>query len=205
MESVTVRVAWKILRGFTLAALTSAFALVGAIVGLGVGAVRGQTAEIGCAQGAKVGAFNGVIVSIEILDSTMSGGPFSLMAIFSSLVSGKLFQDRTRRAIAAAYRRQASAVDTSYEDLTSLFDVSGTKGMSSDSITKLPEFVVGRKRSAGAGAGGDQAPCCICLQELREGDSARRLPKCRHRFHVGCIDRWLTIDGSCPVCRQDVR
>ncbi|XP_031483271.1 NEP1-interacting protein 2-like isoform X2 [Nymphaea colorata] len=203
MESVTVRVAWKILKGFTLAALTSAFALVGAIVGLGVGAVRGQTAEIGCAQGAKVGAFNGVIVSIEILDSTISGGPFSLMAIFSSLLSGKFFQERMRRVIVAAYRRQASAVDMSYEDLTSLFDVSATKGMSSDSITRLPEFVVGRKRNAGAGE--NQAPCSICLQELSEGDSARSLPKCRHHFHVGCIDRWLILEGSCPICRQDVR
>jgi len=43
--------------------------------------------------------------------------------------------------------------------------------------------------------------CVLCLDDLDETLSYRRLP-CTHLFHLGCIDEWLTTrDASCPVCR----
>ncbi|KAF6168104.1 hypothetical protein GIB67_011489 [Kingdonia uniflora] len=41
-------------------------------------------------------------------------------------------------------------------------------------------------------------------QDFEEGQSAKRLPSCRHFFHEVCVDGWLVIQGTCPVCRQDV-
>ncbi|EPS62723.1 hypothetical protein M569_12067, partial [Genlisea aurea] len=41
--------------------------------------------------------------------------------------------------------------------------------------------------------------CSICLSE-DEGSEAKEMP-CGHRFHSDCIDKWLGIHGSCPVCR----
>lgn len=52
---------------------------------------------------------------------------------------------------------------------------------------------------------GDDFDCVICLSEVLSGEKFRVLPKCKHRFHGGCIDAWLeTGKWSCPVCRSPV-
>ncbi|KAI3779199.1 hypothetical protein L2E82_08791 [Cichorium intybus] len=43
--------------------------------------------------------------------------------------------------------------------------------------------------------------CVICLEEYGVGDVAKEMP-CKHRFHSGCVEKWLKIHGSCPVCRH---
>ncbi|KAF3796759.1 RING-H2 finger protein [Nymphaea thermarum] len=97
---------------------------------------------------------------------------------------------------------QGSMVRTTLDEHLSIFDIGNTRGMLPDSVKKLPTFVFSyqeKKKTSG-----DEIPCAICLQEFGEGDIVRRLPKCRHHFHMVCIDRWLTIDASCPTCRQHV-
>ncbi|KAE8699783.1 RING-H2 finger protein ATL68 [Hibiscus syriacus] len=44
--------------------------------------------------------------------------------------------------------------------------------------------------------------CSICLCEFKDSDMLRMMPECRHYFHVFCIDYWLKLNGSCPVCRN---
>ncbi|XP_028389396.1 E3 ubiquitin-protein ligase RLIM-like [Phyllostomus discolor] len=45
--------------------------------------------------------------------------------------------------------------------------------------------------------------CSICISEYREGSQLRILP-CSHEFHVHCIDRWLSDNSTCPICRRNV-
>eukprot|EP00658_Telonema_sp_P-2_P024785 TRINITY_DN19978_c0_g1_i5.p1 TRINITY_DN19978_c0_g1~~TRINITY_DN19978_c0_g1_i5.p1 ORF type:complete len:106 (+),score=27.29 TRINITY_DN19978_c0_g1_i5:128-445(+) len=44
--------------------------------------------------------------------------------------------------------------------------------------------------------------CSICLCEYEEEEELRAMPSCTHVFHVTCIDEWLVLNQSCPVCRQ---
>ncbi|XP_015055368.1 RING-H2 finger protein ATL20-like isoform X1 [Solanum pennellii] len=44
--------------------------------------------------------------------------------------------------------------------------------------------------------------CPICLVEYIPGDSIRIIPVCQHCFHVQCIDGWLKMKSTCPVCRN---
>uniref|UniRef100_A0A2P2JD10 RING-type E3 ubiquitin transferase n=1 Tax=Rhizophora mucronata TaxID=61149 RepID=A0A2P2JD10_RHIMU len=42
--------------------------------------------------------------------------------------------------------------------------------------------------------------CVICLEEWELGGVVKKMP-CKHRFHPKCIEKWLGMHGSCPVCR----
>lgn len=46
--------------------------------------------------------------------------------------------------------------------------------------------------------------CAVCLSVLEDEEVVRLLPNCKHNFHVECIDKWLTLHSTCPVCRAEV-
>ncbi|KAL4283805.1 hypothetical protein GQ457_16G005810 [Hibiscus cannabinus] len=48
---------------------------------------------------------------------------------------------------------------------------------------------------------GKSTECSVCLTVLEDEDMARILPNCRHIFHAECIDKWLSLHSSCPLCR----
>ncbi|KAJ8390603.1 hypothetical protein AAFF_G00102090 [Aldrovandia affinis] len=45
--------------------------------------------------------------------------------------------------------------------------------------------------------------CSVCISEYTQGNKLRRLP-CAHEFHIHCIDRWLSENNTCPICRQPI-
>ncbi|XP_059650966.1 RING-H2 finger protein ATL79-like [Cornus florida] len=57
--------------------------------------------------------------------------------------------------------------------------------------------------SAGMKLGGAVAECAICLSEFTEGEGIHVLGRCRHGFHIQCIQEWLSSHSSCPTCRTD--
>ncbi|CAL4900257.1 unnamed protein product [Urochloa decumbens] len=70
-----------------------------------------------------------------------------------------------------------------------------------DVAAALPVYVYG----SSAEEGGQKAPeCAVCIVELRDGDAARRLPRCGHRFHADCVGAWLRLHATCPLCRATV-
>ncbi|KAL1546104.1 inositol 3-kinase [Salvia divinorum] len=43
--------------------------------------------------------------------------------------------------------------------------------------------------------------CSVCLADYATGDLLRLLPDCGHLFHLTCVDPWLLLHSSCPICR----
>ncbi|XP_010417710.1 PREDICTED: E3 ubiquitin-protein ligase At1g63170-like [Camelina sativa] len=50
---------------------------------------------------------------------------------------------------------------------------------------------------------GEDASCCICLTRYGDDEDVRELP-CSHVFHVDCVDKWLKINATCPLCKNEV-
>ncbi|PWA77255.1 zinc finger, RING/FYVE/PHD-type [Artemisia annua] len=46
--------------------------------------------------------------------------------------------------------------------------------------------------------------CSVCLLAFEDAEVLRMLPKCKHAFHIECIDKWLEKNSSCPLCRFEV-
>ncbi|OAY27180.2 hypothetical protein MANES_16G068000v8 [Manihot esculenta] len=105
-------------------------------------------------------------------------------------------------------------------------DLGQTRGATAESIDALPtyKFKVSKNRNSddrdsnsGAVDGGivaagtehermisgEDAVCCICLAKYANNDELRELP-CSHFFHKECVDKWLKINASCPLCKSEV-
>ncbi|KAG6490889.1 E3 ubiquitin-protein ligase ATL42-like [Zingiber officinale] len=70
----------------------------------------------------------------------------------------------------------------------------------SSGIESLPFFRFSALRGVRAGL-----ECAVCLSKFTDAEKLRLLPKCRHAFHLGCVDRWLESHSSCPLCRVKVK
>lgn len=44
--------------------------------------------------------------------------------------------------------------------------------------------------------------CPICLSEYQSKETLRTIPKCNHYFHANCVDNWLRLNATCPLCRN---
>ncbi|KAM0063508.1 putative transcription factor C2H2 family [Helianthus debilis subsp. tardiflorus] len=182
------------------ALITFAFALGGAVIGTITGAIKGQTTETGLVRGAGVGAVTGAITALQVMDMMVNGEPFSKVALLHSLLNGKVFIEWVSPAMLKAYQWQTSGMETTFGDMFEM-ENNGTRGLSEDTIKRLPKRVFENSLKTSQG---DETNCAICLQDFEIKEEGRELPSCRHVFHVKCIDEWLIRQGSCPICRRDV-
>ncbi|ONI07425.1 hypothetical protein PRUPE_5G119700 [Prunus persica] len=44
--------------------------------------------------------------------------------------------------------------------------------------------------------------CPICLSEYKSKETLRTIPECNHYFHANCVDEWLRMKATCPLCRN---
>ncbi|KAF9948861.1 hypothetical protein BGZ72_009244 [Mortierella alpina] len=45
--------------------------------------------------------------------------------------------------------------------------------------------------------------CSICLCDYEDMEELRHLP-CDHYFHKECVDEWLKLKRTCPLCKYDI-
>ncbi|KAK6913747.1 Zinc finger, RING-type [Dillenia turbinata] len=73
-----------------------------------------------------------------------------------------------------------------------------TRGLDMAVLKALPVFQYSGKDNS------DPIECAVCLSEFEENETGRVLPKCKHTFHIGCIDMWFYSHSTCPLCRCPV-
>ncbi|PIA25571.1 hypothetical protein AQUCO_11100025v1 [Aquilegia coerulea] len=200
-----------VLGNLVSAILTFSFAVVGTLLGALTGALIGQETESGFFRGAAVGAISGAVFSIEVFeyslllwnsDETGIGCLLYLVDVIASLLSGRLVRERIGPAMLNAVQSQMGAIETNFEDSPDIFAIGGAKGLSKDSVERIPKIKITNNNRIDAS--GDKISCSVCLQDFQLQETVRSLPYCHHMFHLPCIDKWLIKQGSCPLCRRDL-
>lgn len=72
------------------------------------------------------------------------------------------------------------------------------RGLEPAVLNSLPHFVYSSKTQP------ELMDCAVCLSEFEENEMGRVLPKCKHSFHIECIDMWFHSHSTCPLCRAPV-
>ncbi|KAF5770518.1 putative transcription factor C2H2 family [Helianthus annuus] len=75
------------------------------------------------------------------------------------------------------------------------------EGLRDDVVQTFPTFVYSETDRSTSYYG---SSCSICLADYVATDMVRLLPECGHLFHVECIDTWLKVHRTCPVCRNSL-
>ncbi|CAL1408719.1 unnamed protein product [Linum trigynum] len=74
-----------------------------------------------------------------------------------------------------------------------------TVGLDEAIIESYEKVVLGESKRV---PGPNDTACAICLTEYCSKDTIRLIPECKHCFHAECIDEWLRMNTTCPVCRN---
>ena len=94
--------------------------------------------------------------------------------------------------------------------------VENRKGADEDTINKLPTLTyadvqfededgeVDFEEDEEEGMMDPGRRCPICLDHFGSGDMLRLMP-CKHKYHKGCLDRWLKIKATCPICNLNIK
>ncbi|KAI9583961.1 hypothetical protein GQX74_010296 [Glossina fuscipes] len=69
------------------------------------------------------------------------------------------------------------------------------QGLTRDEIATLPSYICCDDTTTGY-----CTSCAVCLHDFELQQILRVLP-CTHTFHAECVDKWLEMRRTCPVCR----
>lgn len=78
-------------------------------------------------------------------------------------------------------------------------NTASTRGLDARVLKSLPVFTFSSETHPDSAL-----ECAVCLSEFEENEAGRVLPKCKHSFHLECIDMWFHSHSTCPLCRTSV-
>ncbi|XP_019461663.1 PREDICTED: putative RING-H2 finger protein ATL21A [Lupinus angustifolius] len=147
-----------------------------------------NSSQVLCFPNHRTGKSQRVLVTLRTITLTIVG-PAALCVIV--IVCCMSYKDRIANA---ALQSSAQAAIVPHHAANA-----GSTGLDESIIESYEKLVLGESRRV---PGPNDVSCWICLSEYNSKDIIRCIPECKHCFHVECIDKWLHMNTTCPVCRN---
>jgi hypothetical protein len=147
------------------------------------------------AGGSRAGTGDGRHVNYSVMVIVVVLSVVFILSGFLHLLARCLGRRRRQLIAPAQHSPLVSALHGQLQHLFHLHDA----GVEQAFIDTLPVFAYGSIRGLK-----DSADCAVCLNEFADDDRLRLLPKCKHAFHLKCIDTWLLSHSTCPLCRRSL-
>ncbi|CAL9237170.1 unnamed protein product [Arabidopsis halleri] len=151
--------------------------------------------EIKCFDAKKSGHLSSGVLVLVISLSAVT------VFVFPTCIAIRLYNSESFDSLAIA---AATVMQQPREVMT-------TRGLDQSTIETFKKMELGESRRI-SGTNGIVCPICLSEYEPHPGprasheyaskETVRFVPECDHCFHVKCIDVWLKIHGSCPLCRN---
>ncbi|XP_024521685.1 putative RING-H2 finger protein ATL69 [Selaginella moellendorffii] len=153
---------------------------------------NGTSADFTNPSMSRVGLGYGIAIAVGILVLVST---IMLASYVCVRVHGRAQLNRAAAAAAAAAQRQQQQQSSSRDRSDGEWTISGLDQVTLESY---PRIVFSAQQPL---PHPQDTACAICLADYREAEMLRVLPDCRHVFHVQCIDSWMRLQATCPMCR----
>ncbi|XP_030443871.1 NEP1-interacting protein 1-like [Syzygium oleosum] len=181
-------------------------AIVGSTLGAFTGVLLGMKSQGSLFSRMVVGAVAGSVLSINTFKTSVSiwlsdDGSFHDVLQWTDstteLDAGELVQRFLYNLALSRIEQTLAHADNMISEIT----VDRTK-VSKHSFDRIGRIRITEDHLMDSS--GNRNSCSICLQDFECKDVAKRLPSCRHLFHLRCIDKWISKQRSCPLCRSPI-
>ncbi|XVF66191.1 hypothetical protein PTKIN_Ptkin10aG0015600 [Pterospermum kingtungense] len=143
---------------------------------------------------------SGYALSGKIMLSAIVVLFFVVILMFSLHLYARWYLLRARRRRQLRYvRRNSRGMQIVVLNDGPNWIAASTRGLDARVLKSLPVFTFSAKTHPDTGL-----ECAVCLSEFEENEAGRVLPKCKHSFHLQCIDMWFHSHSTCPLCRTPV-
>ncbi|CAG7908669.1 hypothetical protein BRARA_D02797 [Brassica rapa] len=150
------------------------------------GFISNASLQVKCFPFEKSGHNNTGVQVLKIISLAIFG-PIIIFAtcIAIGVCTSDRFTSRRRRNVAIAAAQPNEVIVRA--------------GLDESTIESYKKVELGESRRL---PGVNDIVCPICLSEYASKETVRCIPECEHCFHIECIDAWLKLHGSCPLCRN---
>lgn len=100
------------------------------------------------------------------------------------------------------HRRNSIATTTTGATTDDDSVISAREGLDETTLQAYPKLLYSQAKNYEGSDSGAASGCSICLQDYKDTDVLRLLPECGHFFHLKCVDPWLKLHPTCPICRN---
>ena len=145
-------------------------------------------------------------ISSQSRRDVLAAATMARLAPASSSSSSSSSRSSIAAAAAEARVAFASSVAAPKQRLLITPPCGSSSAAAAESVAKTSEKLNSSSSSGKGGAPVTSAieDCSVCGDNMSSAGKVKQLPHCLHRFHPGCIDTWLRISPTCPVCRVAV-